>query len=173
MLTIVLCFYPIQGCEDPARRSAILEVKFRNTLLRNDVQLIVSPSEDSVERAFSRAMLNGLRMPTIVIYAVQSETLSSEEEDELRQLKSKVGSESVFFVGPKAACMCDLTESEQHARTQRNRSELFRQLQNLGFVLDRSNSEGASSMLADSVETIRQSSQSGGPKRRSSRSVQR
>lgn len=159
------------GCEDPAIRTAILEVKCRNSLLRHDVQVIVSPSEDPIEQAFSRATHHGHRMPTVVIYAVQNQTLSSDEEAELRQLKAKVGSDSVFFVGPKTACMCELTESEQHARTQRNRSELFKQLQNLGFVLDRVNSEGPCSMLADSVETIRQNSQHPGAKRRNSEYV--
>lgn len=50
--------------------------------------------------------------------------------------------------------MCDLTESEQHARRQHTAhslSELFRQLQAIGFVLDRPHSEGPCSMLVDAL----------------------
>ncbi|XP_022653846.1 dual serine/threonine and tyrosine protein kinase-like isoform X2 [Varroa destructor] len=153
----------IDGCDDRTKRTAILEVKMKNPLLREDVTLVASPSEDSITQALSRAT-NGQSTPTIVIYAVQDESLSSKEEQELRELKLTLGSaDHVLFVKSStghSACMCDLTESEQHARRQHSAhtlSELFRQLQALGFVLDRVNSEGPCSMLVDSVDAIRQS----------------
>lgn len=64
------------GCDDRTKRTAILEVKMKNPLLREDVTLVASPSEDSITQALSRAT-NGQSTPTIVIYAVQDESLSS------------------------------------------------------------------------------------------------
>ncbi|OQR67928.1 dual serine/threonine and tyrosine protein kinase-like [Tropilaelaps mercedesae] len=153
----------IDGCDDPTKRSAVLEVKMKNALLREEVTLVVSPSEDSVAQTLARAT-EGQPLPSIIIYAVQDESLSAKEEQELRELKSTLGSAcNVLFVGPStglSTCMCDLTESEQHARRQNSAhalSELFRQLQALGFVLDRVHSEGPCSMLVDSVDAMRQS----------------
>lgn len=66
----------VEGCDDPAKRTAILEVKMKNALLREDATLVVSHTEDSVSQTLSRAT-GDIPMPTIIIYAVQEESLSS------------------------------------------------------------------------------------------------
>ncbi|UYV66396.1 hypothetical protein LAZ67_4001541 [Cordylochernes scorpioides] len=127
--------------EDPALLSATLEVNIHHSLLRDDIQLIISPSNTAFDLLYS-SCTEGLS--PILIYAIGSETLSPEEVTELLELRKKAPKIPVFFLQANPQVVSDLTESEQHAlvahpQEVRGRAEsgsptLFQQLVGLGFL---------------------------------------
>ncbi|XP_054716105.1 dual serine/threonine and tyrosine protein kinase-like isoform X2 [Uloborus diversus] len=100
--------------EDPAFETAVLDIKLRHQLLRDDVVVMVSPSNMNVhfEQVLSVCMEG---YTPIIIYAIANNTLSQKEISELMELKRKYPKLPLFFtcVTPPSS---ELTESEQHAR---------------------------------------------------------
>ncbi|GFV11063.1 hypothetical protein TNCV_2718081 [Trichonephila clavipes] len=100
--------------EDPAFETAVLDIKLRHQLLRDDVVVMVSPSNvnASFEQILSVCMEG---FTSIVIYAIANGVLSQSEVTELMEMKKKFPKLSIFFicVFPPSS---ELTESEQHVR---------------------------------------------------------
>ncbi|GIY36225.1 hypothetical protein CDAR_522061 [Caerostris darwini] len=100
--------------EDPAFETAVLDVKLRHQLLRDDVVVMVSPTNvnASFEQILSVCMEG---FTSIVIYAISNGVLSQNEVSELMEIKKKFPKLPIFFVCvfPPSS---ELTESEQHVR---------------------------------------------------------
>ncbi|XP_055935638.1 dual serine/threonine and tyrosine protein kinase-like isoform X3 [Argiope bruennichi] len=100
--------------EDPAFETAVLDVKLRHQLLRDDVVVMVSPT--NVNASFEQILsvcMDGFT--SIVIYAISNGVLSQSEVSELMEIKKKFPKLPIFFicVFPPSS---ELTESEQHVR---------------------------------------------------------
>lgn len=99
--------------EDPAFDTAVLDIKLRHQMLRDDVVVMLSPT--NVNASFEQVMsvcMEGF-IP-IIIYAIANSTLSQKEVSELMELKKKFPKLPVFFICVSPSS--ELTESEQHAR---------------------------------------------------------
>ncbi|GFS69497.1 hypothetical protein NPIL_611421 [Nephila pilipes] len=100
--------------EDPAFETAVLDIKLRHQLLRDDVVVMVSPTNvnASFEQILSVCMEG---FTSIVIYAIANGVLSQNEVTELMEIKKKFPKLPIFFicVFPSSS---ELTESEQHVR---------------------------------------------------------
>uniref|UniRef100_T1JM86 Dual serine/threonine and tyrosine protein kinase n=1 Tax=Strigamia maritima TaxID=126957 RepID=T1JM86_STRMM len=144
---------------DPAQRYAILEIRLRQALLKDDVKVIVTPSK------FSDGMQDFIVKQTedaipLLIYAIADDTLSSNDLEELIQLKSILPNVPVFFVRTPPMAPTELTESEQHTRTwmqpsgktptspftqpqmdsQKNWANICQNLREIGYLTTRSTS---------------------------------
>uniref|UniRef100_A0A2L2Y4N0 Dual serine/threonine and tyrosine protein kinase n=1 Tax=Parasteatoda tepidariorum TaxID=114398 RepID=A0A2L2Y4N0_PARTP len=103
-----------KGSEDPAFESAILDIKLRHQLLRDDVVVMISPT--NVNANFEQVLSICMEGYTpIVIYAIANGTLTQKEVTELMELKKKFPKLPIFFICVVPPC-CELTESEQHER---------------------------------------------------------
>ncbi|XP_022257624.1 dual serine/threonine and tyrosine protein kinase-like isoform X2 [Limulus polyphemus] len=101
--------------EDPELNTAVLEIRLNHHLLRNDVQVLVSPSNHNSEfsQMYNRC-IDGLT--PIVIYCIKDNSLTEKEQDDLMALKNIAPNQQVFFVCSRPLPTCELTESEQHDR---------------------------------------------------------
>ncbi|XP_067127161.1 dual serine/threonine and tyrosine protein kinase-like [Centruroides vittatus] len=102
--------------DDPALESAVLEINLHHSILKDDVQIVVSPSNCRFTlEQFYDVCTEGLS--PILIYAIESESLNQREITELIELKRKAPKSPIFFICARPQQSCELTESEQHARS--------------------------------------------------------
>ncbi|KAG8199777.1 hypothetical protein JTE90_000870 [Oedothorax gibbosus] len=102
------------GESDPAFETAVLDIKLRHQLLREDVVVMVSPTNANANfEQILNVCMNGFT--SIVIYAISNGTLSQKEVMELMEMRRKYPKLSVFFICALPPSS-ELTESEQHVR---------------------------------------------------------
>lgn len=126
---------------------AVLEIRFKHSLLKEDTQVVVTPSNHP--KANFGDILESVAEDTlpIFIYAISCSTLSEQDTRDLVTLKSMRPKDPVFFIRVPDQSTADLTESEQHVKTEiielrrknklkRNESSegIFQQLCDLGFL---------------------------------------
>ncbi|XP_064488035.1 dual serine/threonine and tyrosine protein kinase-like isoform X2 [Ornithodoros turicata] len=105
---------------DPALNNAVLEIRMKHVLLKDDVQVVMTPCDGENSLCFEQIYLRATESTTpILIYAIADEVLSEKEIDELQALKKLAPDSPILFVRTNAPATSELTESEQHARSLR------------------------------------------------------
>ncbi|XP_022236675.1 dual serine/threonine and tyrosine protein kinase-like, partial [Limulus polyphemus] len=103
--------------KNPDLSTAVLEIRLRHALLRDNVQVVVSPSNHTSQfNQVYRHCVEGLT--PILIYCFKEDTLTEKELEDLISLKKVAPKQPVFFVCSRPMPTCELTESEQHARSE-------------------------------------------------------
>ncbi|XP_022255837.1 dual serine/threonine and tyrosine protein kinase-like [Limulus polyphemus] len=102
--------------EDPDLSAVVLQIHLRHALLRDDVQVVVSPSNHNNQ--FSHVYQKCCEgLTPIIIYCFKEDTITEQELDDLIALRKIAPKQPVFFVCSQPLPTCELTESEQHARS--------------------------------------------------------
>lgn len=103
---------------DPALSTAVLEIRMKHPLLREEVQVVATPCNDgSFEQTYFKA-IDGCT--PLLIYAFSDDALSEKEVADLCELRRLAPKTPVLFVRADLPATSELTESEQHARSLRN-----------------------------------------------------
>lgn len=110
--------------KDPARESAHLEIRLKHPLLKDNVDVVMTPHDPQCSFASVFASCLKCVLP-IVVYAISEDCLSDKDKEDLKTMKSLMPDIPVAFIRVRNIPTTDLTESEQHARCERQRQ--FRQ----------------------------------------------
>ncbi|XP_076344116.1 dual serine/threonine and tyrosine protein kinase-like isoform X2 [Tachypleus tridentatus] len=102
--------------EDLDINTVVLQIHLRHALLRDDVHVVVSPSSHNIQfcQVYEKCC-EGLT--PVIIYCFKEDMLTEKELDDLITLKKIAPTHPVFFVCSQPLPTCELTESEQHARS--------------------------------------------------------
>ncbi|CAN7995780.1 unnamed protein product, partial [Ixodes hexagonus] len=103
---------------DPALSTAVLEIRMKHPLLREEVQVVATPCNDS---SFEQTYFKAVEGCTpLLIYAFSDDALSEKEVADLCELRRLAPKTPVLFVRADLPTTSELTESEQHARSLRH-----------------------------------------------------
>jgi receptor-interacting serine/threonine-protein kinase 5 len=121
---------------DPALSAAVAEVSLDHPLLKTGAEIICSPSnvDGCVEQVFKACVEDVL---PILIFAIDTDNLSEQDINELRQINSFGSKLPVFFIRVPPKSTRELTESLQDAAKQEfsnAHTALFDQLCKQGFL---------------------------------------
>lgn len=134
--------------KDPALSAAVLEIRMKHPLLRDEVHVVATPCNDSLsfEQTYRRAIEG---CTPLLLYAFAEEALTEKELSDLYELKRLAPKTPVLFIRANMPATSELTESEQHARSLRN-ARLAERLQLTGCYAD---SESSASEATQAVDT--------------------
>ncbi|CAN7982056.1 unnamed protein product, partial [Ixodes pacificus] len=151
---------------DPALSTAVLEIRMKHPLLREEVQVVATPCNDS---SFEQTYFKAVEGCTpLLIYAFSDDALSEKEVADLCELRRLAPKTPVLFVRADLPTTSELTESEQHARSLRHaaRSQQARQILissgSFGPEGDGSGSEVSCATWASCASASRTSAGTGG-----------
>ncbi|KAK5610637.1 hypothetical protein CRENBAI_002198 [Crenichthys baileyi] len=120
-----------EECEDPAHRLAELEITLHHPLLQETkVMVVPCPSVQPIEEALEDCTRNII---PVILYAINQDSLSSEQVAELRKVKEML-SFPICFVRIPASTLAASPESSRRAEKEREKSGLHKQLLSLGFL---------------------------------------
>ncbi|KAH8022101.1 hypothetical protein HPB51_021824 [Rhipicephalus microplus] len=124
--------------KDPALSAAALEIRMKHPLLRDEVQVVATPCNDtlSFEQTYRRATEG---CTPLLLYAFAEEAFTEKELADLYELKRIAPKTPVLFIRANLPATSELTESEQHARSLRN-ARLAEQVQLCTAYVDGENS---------------------------------
>ncbi|GAB6033476.1 hypothetical protein CHUAL_013361 [Chamberlinius hualienensis] len=110
---------------DPAIENAVLEVQIKHPLLKEGMDVIVTPCSNSRSISSIITRLNSEGVLSIVIYAIAEDILTEENIVELSEMRNQHSDLPIFFVRVRNILTNDLTESEQHAQMERQNHNLL------------------------------------------------
>ncbi|XP_047203315.1 dual serine/threonine and tyrosine protein kinase [Girardinichthys multiradiatus] len=120
-----------EECEDPAHRLAELEITLHHPLLQETkVMVVPCPSVQPIEEALEDCTRNII---PVILYAINQDSLSSEQVAELRKVKEMLPF-PICFVRIPASTLAASPESSRRAEKEREKSGLHKQLLSLGFL---------------------------------------
>ncbi|MEQ2279950.1 hypothetical protein AMECASPLE_014545 [Ameca splendens] len=120
-----------EECEDPAHRLAELEITLHHPLLQETkVMVVPCPSVQPIEEAVEDCTRNII---PVILYAINQDTLSSEQVAELRKVKEMLPF-PICFVRIPASTLAASPESSRRAEKEKEKSGLHKQLLSLGFL---------------------------------------
>ncbi|KAM4740958.1 dual serine/threonine and tyrosine protein kinase [Anableps anableps] len=120
-----------EECEDPAHRLAELEITLHHPLLQETkVMVVPCPSVQPIEEALEDCTRNVI---PVILYAVNQDSLSSEQVAELRKVKELLLFPICFVRIPDSTRTAS-PESSRRAEKEREKSGLHKQLLSLGFL---------------------------------------
>uniref|UniRef100_A0A131YVD8 Dual serine/threonine and tyrosine protein kinase n=1 Tax=Rhipicephalus appendiculatus TaxID=34631 RepID=A0A131YVD8_RHIAP len=124
--------------KDPALSAAALEIRMKHPLLRDEVQVVATPCNDSLsfEQTYRRAIEG---CTPLLLYAFAEEAFTEKELADLYEIKRIAPKTPVLFIRANMPATSELTESEQHARSLRN-ARLAEQVQLCTAYVDGENS---------------------------------
>ncbi|KAH9381923.1 hypothetical protein HPB48_017303 [Haemaphysalis longicornis] len=133
--------------KDPALSAAVLEIRMKHPLLRDEVHVVATPCNDSLsfEQTYRRAIEG---CTPLLLYAFAEEALTEKELSDLYELKRLAPKTPVLFIRANMPATSELTESEQHARSLRN-ARLAERLQLTGCYADSESSASEATQAAD------------------------
>uniref|UniRef100_A0A673Z6C3 Dual serine/threonine and tyrosine protein kinase n=1 Tax=Salmo trutta TaxID=8032 RepID=A0A673Z6C3_SALTR len=118
-----------EECEDPAHRLAELEITLHHPLLQEaKIMVVPCPSVQPIEEALEDCTRNAV---PIMLYALNQDTLTSEQVAELRKVKEMLLFPICFVRIPATP---PEASPEPSRRLERERSPLYMQLLSLGFL---------------------------------------
>uniref|UniRef100_A0A3B5L1I4 Dual serine/threonine and tyrosine protein kinase n=1 Tax=Xiphophorus couchianus TaxID=32473 RepID=A0A3B5L1I4_9TELE len=120
-----------EECEDPAHRLAELEITLHHPLLQETkVMVVPCPSVQTIEEALEDCTRN---VVTVILYAINQDSLSSEQVADLRKVKELLSFPICFLRIPDSTLTAS-PESGCRAEKEREKSILHKQLLSLGFL---------------------------------------
>ncbi|XP_069009499.1 dual serine/threonine and tyrosine protein kinase [Embiotoca jacksoni] len=118
-----------EECEDPAHRLAELEITLHHPLLQEaKVMVVPCPSVQSTEEALEDCTRNVI---PVILYAINRDTLSSEQVSELWKVKEMLSFPVCFVRIPDTI---PAASPEPGRRAEKEKSALHKQLLSLGFL---------------------------------------
>ncbi|XP_008408016.1 dual serine/threonine and tyrosine protein kinase [Poecilia reticulata] len=120
-----------EECEDPAHRLAELEITLHHPLLQETkVMVVPCPSVQPIEEALEDCIRH---VVPVILYAINQDSLSSEQVAELRKVKELLSFPICFLRIPDSTPTAS-PESSHRAEKEREKSILHKQLLSLGFL---------------------------------------
>ncbi|XP_017271450.1 dual serine/threonine and tyrosine protein kinase [Kryptolebias marmoratus] len=120
-----------EECEDPAHRLAELEITLHHPMLQEaKVRVVPCSSVQPIEEALEDCAHNVI---PVVLYAINQDSLTSEQVAELRKVKEMLSFPICFIRVPDATPVAS-PEPGRRAEKDREKSSLHKQLLSLGFL---------------------------------------